>query len=69
VTSLAGRLTTGWDDGFGVGARVALGAASVAYRGALAARGLLYASRGVGGGAGPCGGGGEGIQHGGGDGE
>ena len=45
MSFLAARITTGWDDGFGVGARVALGAASVAYRGALAARGLLYTSR------------------------
>jgi len=45
VSALAARVASGWDAGFGVGARVTLGAASVAYRGALAARGVLYRTR------------------------
>jgi tetraacyldisaccharide 4'-kinase len=40
------RLTSGWDDGFGAPASVALGAASAAYRGMLRTRRWLYA-RGV----------------------
>jgi tetraacyldisaccharide 4'-kinase len=43
---VAGRLVSGWDEGFSGVAGVALGAAAVAYRGLLESRGWLY-GRGV----------------------